>query len=47
MKKNQNSENGRISNISNINDFTSSSSRESLGNESLNSKKILEESNNL
>ena len=45
MKKNQSSDNGRISNISNINDF--SSSRETLVNESLSSKKILEENDDL
>ena len=45
MKKNQSIDNGRISNISNINDF--SSSRETLVNESLSSKKILEENDDL
>ena len=44
MKKNKNTGN-RISNISNINDF--SISRETLANESTNGKKILEENDNI
>ena len=44
MKKNKNTGN-RISNISNINDF--SISRETLANENANGKKILEENDNI
>lgn len=45
MKKQSQSNGERISNISDINDFTSS--RDSLIEENLDSKKILEDDNNM